>query len=94
MNWTVTIDAPEADVESTVVTPESPWRALTTGSVTCSDVNECLFANGNCDALTTCVVAGMSSCRITSRGNVPRMRPTMSTNAPFADAGAGLNPFR
>ena len=35
LNWTVTTDAPDADVESTLVTPDTPWSALTTGRVTC-----------------------------------------------------------
>src|SRR5437660_927039 len=35
LNCTVTIDAPEVEVESTLVTPETPWSALTTGRVTC-----------------------------------------------------------
>ena len=35
LNWTVTTDAPEAEVESTLVTPGTLWSALTTGRVTC-----------------------------------------------------------
>ncbi len=35
LSCTVTTDAPDVEVESTLVTPETPWGALTTGRVTC-----------------------------------------------------------
>src|SRR5216683_1680148 len=35
LNWTVTIDAPDDEVESTLVTPATPCSAFTTGRVTC-----------------------------------------------------------